>query len=239
MERYPTRFSNPNRFHQGYNKPAEKPKSKTGWILWAVLFIALSVLIYILISVANPEKISSEPDKDISGGLNNSQFSQSLISCKTWNCFIDASKNCEKANFTLTGSYDFFGLNTTATAYYELKDFENEQCIFYLRTEEMYIDFTDELIQQMIDSGSTFEEIEQTLQEANKEADLLEGKEGQCKIKNSDLVIFLTKSKQGSLSGGISCHSKLIPEGGNTTCDYSGDWELFNDCEGSYFNSEF
>ena len=212
MEKY---YPNKNRFPQGYNKPAENSDNKIYWILGAIIFIALLVLVYLLISVVNPEKISSDSDKNANGELNNSQFSQSLISCKTWNCFIDASEKCEKANFTFTQSLDLFGANFTSTMYYELKGLKNEKCIFYMRIEEQHMNYTQEAIQQMLDNGGTYEEIKQTEQEINQQSDLLEGKDGQCNIDTDDVVIMLTKAEQGTSST---------------------DDPYFNDCEGSYFS---
>src|SRR3989344_5325798 len=110
-------------------------------------------------------------------------------------CLIDASKKCEPSKLTSNITLDFFGMLITTTSFYEIKGTEANKCILYLRTENQYIDFSEELIQQMLDGGATQEEIEQQKQESNKQNnELVKGLDGTCKfVSNSDLTSLLDK----------------------------------------------
>ncbi len=238
MERYPHRFHNQNRFSQEHNEVPEELNNKIYWILGTILLILLAFLMYFLVYVPNQDKVSSNSNDDINQNSKEepqtNNTNQNLISCEDWDCFIDASRNCNKSNFTNILSFEIFGINITTTSYYELKGLENSQCIFYLRTEEQHINFTEESIQQMIDAGTTPTEIEKSEREVNEQSNLLEGRDGQCKIKGKDLSNLLLKWKNGTFSGSFSCN--LTSEGNK--CIYEGDWEFFNNCEGNYFSQE-
>ncbi len=207
-----------------------KKDKRTFLIVGGVILILVGVLVYIILSISNPKNELPGSNENIEGEHFSPETAQSLISCKNWDCFINASKNCDKSNFTVMQSIDMFGMNITTITYYELKGQENGKCIFYLRTEEQHINFSAGLIQNYLDSGTTSEEIQQQEQEANKQSDLLEGRDGQCNIENSKLAEILTKWKEGTFQGSVSCKG--------TECNYGGDWEFFNNCKGSYFSSE-
>lgn len=156
------------------------------------------------------------------------------IDCESWDCLIDASENCDLANYNTTSTINLFGLDITTTTYYEISGKQNNNCIFKIRTEEQHVNYTDELIQQLLDGGATQEEIDQQEQESNIMSDLLEGREGVCEFIDNNLITLLTKFKNGNFEGSISCN--LLS--GNWDCTYSGDWELAESCEGEYFSSE-
>ncbi len=236
MERYPPSFYTQPRFPPHQQNPnvkqPEEPSKKIFWILGAVLFVIIGALMYILLIAPSSGESSGE---SLGGESQPTPQSQSIVSCENWNCFVDASENCNQANFTNTLSVDFFGVNITGITYYELKGIEDSQCTFYLRTEEAHISYTNELKQQMLDSGLTQEEIEQAEQQTNEQYNLLEGRDGQCTIETSDLTPLLTGWKDGNFSGGTSCS---LTDSGKWECEYTGDWEVFSNCEGDYFSSE-
>lgn len=159
----------------------------------------------------------------------------SVADCGTdFDCFINASLNCSLAKVTNTSTINLFGIEITTTTYYELKGMEENNCTYYFKTDEQHINFSDEMREFMLDSNATQEEIETQLEISNEQSDLLEGKDAICKIPISDLIIFLNKTKMGDVSGGSSCD--LSPSG--TICTYTGDLEIYNNCEGSYFNTQ-
>ena len=102
---------------------------------------------------------------------------------------------------------------STSTAYMELKGMESNKCIYYQRTENNSVEFTDELIQQMLDGGATQEEIDQQEQTANDSAQQTVGLEKTCKFNQEDLTNMLNNWKEGSFS--------------------TEDWDVA-ECEGDY-----
>src|SRR3989344_1353217 len=154
MDRLPPGFPNQRSFPQKSNEPPKESSNKIYWILGVIFLVALSGLVYIFIIASNNKNIPSDFDENITEPSQlPSEVFQSMILCEDWDCFVDASKECKKANFTSISSFEFFGLNITTTTYYELKGLESEKCVFYLRTEEQHINLTDELIQQMMNNN--------------------------------------------------------------------------------------
>jgi hypothetical protein len=156
-----------------------------------------------------------------------------FIICQTWNCFISASEDCSFSNFTNTATTDIFGILVTTTTYYEILGEQGNLCWFKLRTEEQHVEYSDDYIAYLLSSGTTPEEVNESLNLGNYVSDLLEDREGTCKIANSDLTVFLEKSEAGTLSGSTSCSIDPL----ETTCEYEGDWEFFSECEGEYFST--
>ena len=229
MERYPPTFYNKPRLTlpQPNQNIQEDSSKKVFWILGLILLAIIGALVYLLLIAPNQ---GADLENDIGEQQPPSQTSQSLISCENWGCFINASEECSKAKFTLTDSINFFGVNITGTTYYELKGIKNNHCVFYLKTEETHLNYTEGLKQQLLDGGATQEEIDQQEQQANEQQNSLSGRDGQCNIKPKDLTPLLTRWADGNFSGGASCEL-----GGS--CNYTGDWEVFNNCTGDYFNS--
>ncbi|MEM0473554.1 MAG: hypothetical protein QXF88_02435 [Candidatus Aenigmatarchaeota archaeon] len=158
-----------------------------------------------------------------------------IIDCQNdMQCFIQASKNCKPSNVTHDSTIGFFGILITTKSYYEIKGLENNKCVFYIRNEKINVNFSDELVQQILDSGETQEKIDQELENYNSQYDAIEGRDGTCKFNSNDLAEMLTRWKDGKYSLGASC--KLTPEGAQ--CESNGDWSVAEDCQGSYFNQE-
>lgn len=141
------------------------------------------------------------------------------IACGSWGCFIFyASENCDLTSYTNTSTINLFGLDITTTTYYEISGKQDNNCIFKIRTEEQHVNYTDELVQQMLDGGATQEEIDQQELESNIISDILEGKEGVCEFIPSNLKSLLENWEAGNF--------------------LSSDWELAESCEGEYFSLE-
>ncbi|MBW2981045.1 hypothetical protein KY360_06535 [Candidatus Woesearchaeota archaeon] len=113
-------------------------------------------------------------------------------------CFITASENCERASVTNTSVVNLFGMLQETTNYLEIKGIELNKCVFYHRIVEMNVTFTEVFIQNMLDQGSTQEEIDQSLQQANDDADSLEGLDGTCRFDQADLTAMLNRWKEGN-----------------------------------------
>ena len=112
-----------------------------------------------------------------------------------FDCFIEASKDCNPAKLLWTMTIDFFGTVMTSTTYMELKGSEENKCTYYQRTESVSVDLNDETVQQMLDSGLTQEEIDKQKQTANEGAQLTIGTETTCKFLTADLAAMLNNQK--------------------------------------------
>lgn len=152
---------------------------------------------------------------------------------------IEAAKNCDKAVVIESSTIDLFGfgmLITTETLLF-IRGMEEDKCVLYIRTKNQEISFSDEFLQKAIAEGATQEGIDQQLKESNKYADKVEGKDGICKFKNNDdLVSFLSRRKDGTFSGDISCSINLIS--GEWECTSTGDWAIPYECRGTMFNGQ-
>ena len=133
---------------------------------------------------------------------NNTQTQETLGNQPNFDCFIDASENCELAKLLNTATVDVTGMITTATTYMELKGIESNKCIYYQRTESVSIEFTDVLVQQMLGSGYTQEQINQQEQTANNNVQQSVGLQQTCKFNQVDLTAMLNRWKVGNSSTG-------------------------------------
>ena len=79
---------------------------------------------------------------------------------------------------------------------------ESDKCIYFQRSESVNVEFSDELVQQLLDSGKTQEEIDQQEQTANENAQELVGMEKTCKFSKEDLTAMLNNWNQGTFSSG-------------------------------------
>lgn len=136
-----------------------------------------------------------------------------------FDCFIDASENCDFAKLSFTNSLDFgiFGLIATSTASMELRGIELNKCIYYQKTDSFSLKFNDELIQQMLENNITLEEINQAEQKANDDNQQLIGMGFICSFDIDDLNSVLKRWNNGTFSVGLQC------EGMN--CVATGDFE--------------
>lgn len=119
-----------------------------------------------------------------------------------FDCFIEAAQICNPAKLLNTVVIDILGMLSTSTTRMEIKGMESDKCIYYQRTESNSVEFTEEMIQQILDGGATQEEIDQQLQISNDVAQEAVGMEVICKFNREDLTAMLNNWKQGLLQGG-------------------------------------
>ena len=143
----------------------------------------------------------------------NTQSQETVGNQPNYNCFIEASENCEPSKLLNTVSIEIFGMLSTSTTYMELKGIESSKCVYYQRTESNSVEFTEEMVQQMLDGGATQEEIGQQEQTANDSAQQTVGLEKTCKFNTNDLTDMLNRWEEGSFS--------------------TEDWDVA-ECEGDY-----
>ena len=119
-----------------------------------------------------------------------------------FDCFIVASEDCSRSNVTHTSTLNLsiFGILQTSTSYFELMGIELKKCVFYQRVESINVTFTDEMLQLLLSQNATQEEIDQAIQQANDEADIMEGKDGTCRFDTDDLTAMFNRWKEGTYS---------------------------------------
>ncbi len=204
-------------------KPSRpKASSKALWIIpiVAVILVIAAVFGFVMFSqqqdsgaeeqLQQPEEIERpgdsqdemSPDGQLEEkeGTGIQQYSGPLTACRDFNCFIEESRDCSPANFTHRPSVGIFGINQTTTSYLEIRGEEEGRCVLYIRTEEVELEFTEPLVEQMLNSGLTEEQVEQQEQESREQAKMSEGREGLCRFETEDITSMLTRWKDGNFS---------------------------------------
>lgn len=193
--------------------PTKKPTKKkfimivSGMITLIILIISYSTLF------RNPIEKTTFTETNIN---------LEVIDCKnSFECFIQASRNCKLSKITNTLTADIFGVKQTTSSYYEIKGLESNKCIFYIRTEKIDLSFPPEVPQE-------------TVNEQKQLYKKLEGRYGTCNFNTNDLVAMLSRWKEGNFEGGASC--SLVES--NWECTYTGDFEVAQNCQGDYFSQQ-
>lgn len=143
---------------------------------------------------------------NVSGGNLNETFGEPVFLFSfsgDLNGFINnVSENCTNSNILCNTTFDLFGIGafTEIIIYYELQGMENDKCLFYSRNENYTFFYSEEFIQNALDSGVTQEEINEQLQITNQQYESLESLEGVCKYPVQDLVDMLRGWEQGNFS---------------------------------------
>jgi len=145
------------------------------------------------------------------------------IDCnEDFDCFIDASENCNPAKLKQTLTLNLFGVEQTTSKTYKILGTESNKCIFFLRTDSIDLNFPE-------DAEISEEEID----EQKEMYDALEDREGTCKFEIKDLTEMLKRWKVGNFSSGeVSCSFK---SDGKTECTTKGGDFGVAECQGTYF----
>ena len=116
-------------------------------------------------------------------------------------CFIEASKNCCAASITTETTLNIFGVDVTSETYREIQGMEGGRCLYYTRYDAYNYSLSDELATQLIENGSTQEDIDALLAEQEASSAELVGTDGTCRYPVSDLVKMLENEKEGHFEG--------------------------------------
>ena len=123
-------------------------------------------------------------------------------------CFIEAAENCDMAKVLYTSTLDQgpLGIISTTTVLLEIKGRRKDnKCIFRQRFESLDIKFNDEMVQRMLDSGLTQEEINQQEQTAREQAQQATvGVQQTCKYNQENLTNMLNEWKTGTFAATFS-----------------------------------
>jgi len=125
---------------------------------------------------------------------------QSTIECgEDFDCFIDASRTCSLANVVHTMGVNFFGIITSSTAQLQIRGTEFDKCIYYQETESITVEYSEEMITQLLETN-TLEEIREMEEEANELAQENVGATSLCIFDQTYLTDMLIRWKQGTYS---------------------------------------
>ncbi len=222
-----------------YPTTPQNKKLKNKYSKWKIITIVVIVALIssiIVLSFSMKRGDSSETSTPETGNnLPSHSESSKVLDCEEdMDCFIEASEDCTPAKLSSTSTIELFGMVMVTSGFSEIKGEEEGKCVYYMRTENYEMHFSDEMVQQMLATGVTQEEIQQQEEETNEEyLEPFEGKDGICKFnKNSDLTNILIKAKEGTFSLTASCSTT---ENG-FECTSSNDWDVA-ECEGELFET--
>lgn len=139
------------------------------------------------------------------------------VNFQNFDCLITAAKNCSLANISNTTRINIFGAVTESVIFYEIRGWQENKCIFYIKSIKNDIVYSQELVQKILDSGATNEQIEQQEKEMSKTAQSTAGRDGVCRFTDAaKLVDLLNKWGQGKFSSddlkGIDCEGEYFGE---------------------------
>lgn len=140
-----------------------------------------------------------------------------VVNFQKLDCFISAAKNCSSAKITINSQVNFFGFIIEGTNFLELKGWQENKCLFYVKPISAKVTFSQEAIQDMLDSGVTKEQIKQQEQESSKLTQSTIGRDGICKFADiSNLISLLNKWQEGSFSSddfkNIDCNGEYFSQ---------------------------
>ena len=123
-------------------------------------------------------------------------------------CFSDAAENCTLATVEYAIPIDMIGILITSTTYQEILGPEEGLCVFLIRTEDVTVEYGDEVIQQLLDSGLTQEQIEEQRVMAEEQAKQA-GLDDICRAEPDKLMAVINQWSQGNFPledwEGIEC----------------------------------
>ena len=134
---------------------------------------------------------------------------------KDFSCFVSASESCSDAKVNYIIKTNIFGVLQETNNSYELKKLSNGTCSFSLVTNNIDLQYSQELLDMFKKGGVTQGQIDQQLQQTKSEYNKFIGKKGICK----------------GDSGVISSLLKRWQEGTSSTSD----WDNL-ECSGPYFD---
>lgn len=130
-------------------------------------------------------------------------------------CFSAAGENCTPAIVLFSIPLDMFGVLITTTTYQEILGMEEGMCVFRIRTENVTVEYGEEAIQQLRDSGLTDEQIEEQRvmveQQANQEK-----MDEICRVDTETFTALMDQWAEGSYSTedweGLECEGEVFGE---------------------------
>jgi len=117
-----------------------------------------------------------------------------------YQCFIDASVSCQPAALVNQVDMVFLGVHTESTTLMKLMQTNSSTCRYYQQIESASIEYTNELNQQLLDSGLNQSQVDEQEQQANDAVQETVGDEKNCVFAREDLTAVLNSWASGSFS---------------------------------------
>jgi len=139
---------------------------------------------------------------------------ESFMDCGTdLDCFYDSLGSCQKSSLDYYQSLNMMGAEISTTLHLEILGPLDDTCEFSVITDEVKISFSDEAVQQLLDSGQSEEDIEaQRL--AMEQSQASAGFDEICSGNPEDLIQTLQRWEQGQFSmtdwDPFSCQGKIF-----------------------------
>lgn len=161
---------------------------KKSSLLMAFAFLLVLFAGCITVQEEVVEEVTEEP-KEIGGD------------CGTdMDCFIEAAENCTEASMVRIASVETFGMITTAKNLMEIQGMENGKCVYYQKTLESSVSFSEEMLESAQAANATQEQIDAQLAQANEMAQSTVGFEVTCEFEAVELSSMLKRWKEGTAS---------------------------------------
>ncbi len=116
-------------------------------------------------------------------------------------CFIATSYSCTPSTATSSITFEIFGVLETVDYAWEIFGRESSKCVVKTEYLDIEMEYTDEVIQDLLNEGKTQEEIDQQEQEVRDGLGTLIGKSGTCKYPGNVWGDTIRDFKDGDISG--------------------------------------
>ncbi len=115
-------------------------------------------------------------------------------------CLIQAARACQPASGDFVTTMDLLGARGTITTHFEIHGRDaSGACAFDVQTTDAKVTYSDELVQQLKQSGLSDEQIEAQQRQA-EEAQKTSGPSGACTGKGEDLAAMLSQWQHGNFT---------------------------------------
>ena len=145
---------------------------------------------------------------------------ETMENMPNYDCFIAASENCDKTKLSNTYILEILGMISTGTTFMEIRGLDGDKCVYYERIDDSGVEFSDEMIQQMLDNNVTQEQIDQQEELADETAKTMIGNHKTCKFTLSDLTEMLNRWRAGMIfSADFSVAECVCSHPGDAACN--------------------
>lgn len=111
-------------------------------------------------------------------------------------CFIKAVESGKKSKATIVKSYDNSPMKTSSTTFIEVKGYQQDDAVFYLRFDDMDVEFSPDKKMK----GPQLERMKKTEAKLKENYKTMIGLEQTCTLSKTDLLEMLKRWETGKIS---------------------------------------
>jgi len=141
-------------------------------------------------------------------------------------CLIQAVDSCNKSKLINKIELGYEGFLFNSTNVFAIKEGPDNSCYYYQKNLNSFLEFSPELVQNLVDQGYSEEEIFNEEKAMNESAQNFVGLWTQCSFEKENLKKVFESWKNGNYQGGENCD--FI--NGELFCQYSGDFASAIEC---------